>query len=136
MNHVSRGIKLNLFKMLSSILQAYVDLHTNFTLKSEFKTIRRCMTILIDYCSFLFTLETQATDNDTDLMTSLFSNYDSGARPVCGDGSAVQVKIGLAVRQIIDLVSGGLYFLLLPYKFYVLGQIGLSKQCRPRSDCF
>ena len=23
-----------------------------------------------------------------------------------------------------------------PYKFYVLGQIGLSKQCRPRSDCF
>ena len=25
---------------------------------------------------------------------------------------------------------------LLPYKFYVLGQIGLSKQCRPRSDCF
>ena len=25
---------------------------------------------------------------------------------------------------------------LLPYKFYVLGQVGLSKQCRPRSDCF
>ena len=25
---------------------------------------------------------------------------------------------------------------LVPYKFYVLGQIGLSKQCRPRSDCF
>ena len=24
----------------------------------------------------------------------------------------------------------------LPYKFCVLGQIGLSKQCRPRSDCF
>ena len=24
----------------------------------------------------------------------------------------------------------------LPYKFYVLGQIGLIKQCRPRSDCF
>ena len=24
----------------------------------------------------------------------------------------------------------------LPYKFYVLGQTGLSKQCRPRSDCF
>ena len=24
----------------------------------------------------------------------------------------------------------------LPYKFYVLGQIGLSKQCIPRSDCF
>ena len=24
----------------------------------------------------------------------------------------------------------------LPYKFYVLGQVGLSKQCRPRSDCF
>ena len=23
-----------------------------------------------------------------------------------------------------------------PYKFYVLGQIGLSKQCSPRSDCF
>ena len=71
------------------------------------------MTILIDYFSFLFTLETQAKDNDSDLMTSLFSNYDSGARPVCGDGSAVQVKIGLAVRQIIDLVSSGLYFQLL-----------------------
>ena len=26
--------------------------------------------------------------------------------------------------------------IVLPYKFYVLGQIGLSKQCRPRSDCF
>ena len=25
---------------------------------------------------------------------------------------------------------------IVPYKFYVLGQIGLSKQCRPRSDCF
>ena len=25
---------------------------------------------------------------------------------------------------------------IIPYKFYVLGQIGLSKQCRPRSDCF
>ena len=24
----------------------------------------------------------------------------------------------------------------IPSKFYVLGQIGLSKQCRPRSDCF
>ena len=24
----------------------------------------------------------------------------------------------------------------LPYKFYVLGQTGLIKQCRPRSDCF
>ena len=24
----------------------------------------------------------------------------------------------------------------LPYKFYVLAQIGLSKQGRPRSDCF
>ena len=24
----------------------------------------------------------------------------------------------------------------IPYKFYVLGQIGLIKQCRPRSDCF
>ena len=24
----------------------------------------------------------------------------------------------------------------IPHKFYVLGQIGLSKQCRPRSDCF
>ena len=27
-------------------------------------------------------------------------------------------------------------FVLVPYKFYVLGQIGRSKQCRPRSDCF
>ena len=26
--------------------------------------------------------------------------------------------------------------IVIPYKFYVLGQIGLSKQCRPRSDCF
>ena len=25
---------------------------------------------------------------------------------------------------------------IVPYKFYVLGQVGLSKQCRPRSDCF
>ena len=34
-----------------------------------------------------------------------------------------------------DIVVG-VPTLLIPYKFYVLGQIGLSKQCRPRSDCF
>ena len=34
--------------------------------------------------------------------------------------------------------NGGQLALLtsIPYKFYVLGQIGLIKQCRPRSDCF
>ena len=30
----------------------------------------------------------------------------------------------------------GLILYEVPYKFYVLGQTGLSKQCRPRSDCF
>ena len=44
-------------------------------------------------------------DKDTELLTSLFSNYQSGKRPSCGNGEAVQVKIGLAIRQIIDLVS-------------------------------
>ena len=37
-------------------------------------------------------------------------------------------------------VNKGKYFVdshhTVPYKFYVLEQVGLSKQCRPRSDCF
>ena len=41
-----------------------------------------------------------------------------------------------AMAQHAALVSEDLPQMYLPYKFYVLGQIGLSKQYRPRSDCF
>ena len=41
--------------------------------------------------------------DDSDLISSLFQNYHNSVRPNCG--GAVQVKIGLAVRQIVDLVS-------------------------------
>ena len=41
-------------------------------------------------------------------------------------------QLGPRTRITLDILMN----LNLPYKFYVLGQIGLSKQCRPRSDCF
>ena len=39
------------------------------------------------------------------LMNDLFKNYHNDVRPICGDGDPVTVKVGLALRQVIDLVS-------------------------------
>ena len=39
------------------------------------------------------------------LMNDLFKNYHNDVRPICSDGDPVTVKVGLALRQVIDLVS-------------------------------
>ena len=39
------------------------------------------------------------------LMNDLFENYHNDVRPICSDGDPVTVKVGLALRQVIDLVS-------------------------------
>ena len=48
-------------------------------------------------------------------------------------------KINFMVWNYMLLISADWITVILvsvPYKFYILGQIGLSKQWRPRSDCF
>ena len=42
--------------------------------------------------------------NQTALMTHLFSSYENSVRPVCGQNAPIEVKLGVAVRQIIELV--------------------------------
>ena len=46
------------------------------------------------------------------------------------------IRWGFLSPKVPTICKWVIYILLLPYKFYVLGYIGLSKQCRPRSDCF
>ncbi|CAC5411108.1 Neuronal acetylcholine receptor subunit alpha-9-I,Neuronal acetylcholine receptor subunit alpha-9-II [Mytilus coruscus] len=41
--------------------------------------------------------------NITGLMDTLFENYHKDVRPLCDSGSAVKVKVGMALRQVIDL---------------------------------
>ena len=43
--------------------------------------------------------------NITGLMDTLFENYHKDVRPMCEDGASVNVSIGIALRQVIDLVS-------------------------------
>ena len=54
-----------------------------------------------------FLLFTVACDdvNITGLMNDLFKNYHNDVRPMCSNGDPVTVKVGLALRQVIDLVS-------------------------------
>ena len=44
-------------------------------------------------------------DNASSLMKTLFTGYEKSVIPICDDYPTVQVKIGLAVRQIIELVG-------------------------------
>ena len=59
------------------------------------------------YSILWFLLFTVACDdvNITGLMNDLFKNYHNDVRPMCSDGDPVTVKVGLALRQVIDLVS-------------------------------
>lgn len=47
---------------------------------------------------------TVTANNQTALMAHLFTNYESRVRPVCGVDRPIEVKVGLAIRQIIELV--------------------------------
>ena len=52
------------------------------------------------------------------------------------DIAAVKVVVKQHVSFLVKDIAVRTGIWELPYKFCVLGQIGLSKQCRPRSDCF
>jgi len=44
--------------------------------------------------------------NDSFVYSSIFDNYQSQVKPACGGpGVADEVQIGMALRQIIDLVG-------------------------------
>ena len=47
----------------------------------------------------------ESTGNASVLMKSLFTDYEKSTLPTCADNSIIQVKIGMALRQIIELVS-------------------------------
>ena len=42
--------------------------------------------------------------NQSLLFLDVFKNYHSEIRPVCGEEKAIETKIGISIRQIIDLV--------------------------------
>ncbi|XP_067665509.1 neuronal acetylcholine receptor subunit alpha-10-like [Haliotis asinina] len=41
--------------------------------------------------------------NQTALLNDLFANYKSDVRPICGTDAPIEVKVGLAVRQVMGL---------------------------------
>lgn len=60
--------------------------------------------------SFLTTFKKKIVDVYCDslkkqIFDSIFPGYDSGLRPVCEGAPQVNLKIGAAVRQMIDLVG-------------------------------
>ncbi|CAG2243093.1 neuronal acetylcholine receptor subunit alpha-9-like [Mytilus edulis] len=61
------------------------------------------MKSLILYHVLLLTKVFCADVNITGLMDTLFENYHKDVRPLCDSGSAVKVKVGMALRQVIDL---------------------------------
>ena len=42
---------------------------------------------------------------NSNISQALFADYDSGLRPVCGDSTQVNATLGMALRQVIDMVS-------------------------------
>ena len=42
---------------------------------------------------------------NSNISTALFADYDSGLRPVCGDTTQVNATLGMALRQVIDMVN-------------------------------
>lgn len=56
--------------------------------------------------------------NITGLMDTLFENYHKDVRPLCDSGSAVKVKVGMALRQVIDLVSERLMYFVSTFHNY------------------
>ncbi|XP_046373184.2 neuronal acetylcholine receptor subunit alpha-10-like [Haliotis rufescens] len=53
--------------------------------------------------AFFGTLVTVTHGNQTALMDKLFANYISYARPNCGTDAPIELKIGIAIRQVIEL---------------------------------
>jgi hypothetical protein len=42
---------------------------------------------------------------NSNISKALFADYDSGLRPVCGDTTQVNATLGMALRQVIDMVN-------------------------------
>ena len=69
------------------------------------------------------------------MVTVFFLDYETGSSVLSSlKDLDLSCKVDLHVFLCDCFGSENRHFIL--YKFYVLGQIGLSKQCRPRSDCF
>ena len=45
-----------------------------------------------------------ASDAETRLLKNLFTNYTKATRPVVNDHDAVNLKFGLTINQVIDVV--------------------------------
>lgn len=58
------------------------------------------------HLTFPLFLESHADTYVTKLADKLFTNYKSHVRPFCGNNDPVTVRLDLALRQIVDLVSG------------------------------
>jgi hypothetical protein len=50
---------------------------------------------IVVYCSTM----------NSNISKALFADYDSGLRPVCGDTTQVNATLGMALRQVIDMVN-------------------------------
>ncbi|XP_046373235.2 neuronal acetylcholine receptor subunit alpha-10-like isoform X2 [Haliotis rufescens] len=46
---------------------------------------------------------TGVLSNQTALLDKVFTNYHSDVRPICGTDAPIEVKIGIAIRQVIEL---------------------------------
>ena len=67
--------------------------------------ILRSLTTFLKFLGYgLLSASGVVGQNQTALMTHLFSSYENSVRPVCGQNAPIEVKVGVAVRQIIELV--------------------------------
>lgn len=80
----------------------------------RFEMIMRSVSFLYDNvmllpiwrdCPFVFITGFTEGSNLSDLVDNLFQGYHKDIRPVCDLDSPVQVRLGIAVRQIINLVN-------------------------------
>ena len=55
--------------------------------------------------SFLLFVVVYCSTVNYNISQALFADYDSGLRPVCGDITQVNATLGMALRQVIDMVS-------------------------------
>ncbi|XP_046583793.1 neuronal acetylcholine receptor subunit alpha-10-like [Haliotis rubra] len=52
---------------------------------------------------YLFLTVVSVHGNQTALLNDLFANYRSDVRPICGTDAPIEVKVGLAIRQVMEL---------------------------------
>ncbi|OWF41383.1 Neuronal acetylcholine receptor subunit alpha-10 [Mizuhopecten yessoensis] len=72
-------------------------------IKSNRKGIITARAITVLFFILLQTRDTDATTNSSALFDHLFTDYQSAARPYCNNNSATNVRIDIALRQVVDL---------------------------------